>query len=134
MAFDLFEEQLQDSEDEFGARFPESYRHQMMRSNGGEVDAASDYWNLIPLRDTSDRKRLSRTANHVLVETKSLSRFPSWHEHAFAIAENRTGDALVVLRDDDQIKPQVFYWCHESGAIESVAEDFSSLMIDRYWP
>ncbi|MEO1037029.1 MAG: SMI1/KNR4 family protein [Pseudomonadota bacterium] len=131
MAFDLSEEQLRATEDEIGAKFPESYRQQMMRSNGGEVDAASDYWNLIPLRDTSDRKRLSRTANHVLVETKSLSRFPSWHEHALAIAENGTGDALVMLRDGDQIKPQVFYWCHESGAMELVAVNFSSLTIDR---
>jgi hypothetical protein len=131
MAFDLSEEQLRATEDEIGAKFPESYRQQMMRSNGGEVDAASDYWNLIPLRDTSDRKRLSRTASHVLVETKSLSRFPSWHEHALAIAANGTGNALVMLRDGDQIKPQVFYWCHESGALELVAEDFSSLTIDR---
>ena len=127
MAFDLSEEQLQATEDEIGARFPESYRQQMMCSNGGRVDAESDCWNLIPLRDTSDRKRLSRTVNHVLVETKSFSGFQSWHENAFAIAENGTGDALVLLSDGVQIKPQVYYWCHEDGALKVVAEDFSSL-------
>ena len=131
MPFDLSEEQLQATEAEIGTQFPESYRQQMMRSNGGEVDAASDHWNLIPLRDTSDRKRLSRTANHVLVATKSLSGFPTWNENAVAIAENGTGDALVMIREGDQIKPQVFCWCHEDGAVELIAEDFSSLATDR---
>ena len=86
MASDLSKEQPQATENEIGARFAESYRQQMMPSNGGEIDAASDYWNLIPLRDTSDRKRLFRTANHVLAETKSFSGFPLWHENAFEIA------------------------------------------------
>ena len=131
MPFDLSEEQLRATENEIEAKFPEAYRRQMMRSNGGEIDAASDNWNLIPLRDASDRKRLSRTANHVLVETKSLSGFPKWHENALAIAENGTGDALVMLRDGDQIKPQVYKWCHEEGTLEFVAEDFSSLTTDR---
>ncbi len=131
MPLNLSEEQLRATETEIGAKFPDSYREQMMRSNGGEINAGSDYWNLIPLRDTTDRKRLSRTANHVLVETKSLSGFPSWHENAIAIAENGTGDALVMFRDGDQIKPRVFYWCHEDGALELLADDFSSLARDR---
>ena len=37
----------------------------------------------------------------------------------------------MLLRDGDQIKPQVFYWGHEDGALELVAEDFSSLATDR---
>lgn len=131
MPFDLSEEQLKATESEIGATFPESYRRQMMRSNGGEVNAVSDYWSLIPLRDTSDRKRLSRTANHLLVETKSFSGFPSWPENAYAVAENGTGDALVMFRDGAQIKPQVFCWHHEDGALELVTEDFSSLATDR---
>ena len=131
MPFDLSEEQLEATESETGATFPDAYRQRMLRSNGGEVAAKSDYWNLIPLRDTSDRKRLSHTANHVLVETKSFSEFLTWHENAYAIAENGTGDALVMFRDGDRFEPQVFYWCHEDGALELVAEDFSSLTEDR---
>ena len=130
MPFDLSEEQLLATEVVIGARFPESYRQRMMRSNGGEVAAASDYWKLIPLRDTTDRRRLSRTANHVLVETKSFSEFPTWHDNAFAIAENGTGDALVMIREGNQIKPQVLYWSHEDGTLQSIAEDFSSLVND----
>lgn len=131
MPFDLSEEQLRATESEIGAAFPDSYRRLMMQSNGGAVSAKSDHWNLIPLRDTSDRKRVSRTANHVIAETKSFSGFPSWHENAFAIAENGTGDALIMFRDGDRFEPQVFYWSHEDGALELVAEDFSALANGR---
>ncbi len=105
MPFDLSDEQLEATETEIGAKFSESYRRRMMQCNGGKVDAMSDYWILIPFGDTSDRKRLSRTANHVLVDPKSVSGFPSWHENVFAVAKNGTGDALVMFREGDQIKP-----------------------------
>ena len=131
MPFDLSEDQLKTTESEIGAKFPDSYRRLMMQSNGGEIAANSDIWNLIPLRDTSDRKRISRTANHVVSETMSLSGFPAWHENAYAIAENGTGDALVMFQDGDRFEPQVFFWCHEDGALELVAEDFSALVNDR---
>ena len=98
MPFDLSDEQLEATETEIGAKFSESYRRRMMQCNGGKVDAMSDYWILIPFGDTSDRKRLSRTANHVLVDPKSVSGFPSWHERIRGREErNRrcTGDVFV---------------------------------------
>ena len=97
MAFDLSEDQLESTEADVGAVFPQSYRQRMMRSNGGEVFANVDYWNLIPIRNKSERKRLSRTASHVLAETKSFSEWSIWHDNAYVIAENETGDPNVPL-------------------------------------
>ncbi len=131
MPFDLSEDQLRVTETEIGARFPESYRQAMMRSNGGEIHAMSDIWNLIPLQDTSNRKRLSRTANHVIVETRSFSQSAAWPENAYIIADDGTGDALILFREGRQIKPQVFYWFHEGGDLQLVAEDFSDLLVFR---
>jgi len=131
VAFDLSEEQLKITESDVGAMFPDSYRLYMMRSNGGACSAKSDNWNIIPIRDASDRKRLSRTANHVLIETKSFSEFPNWHEGAFAIAENGTGDALVMFLKDMKFEPQIFYWRHENGSLELVAKDFADLANGR---
>ncbi|MEE8114630.1 MAG: SMI1/KNR4 family protein [Nitrososphaerales archaeon] len=86
MPFDLSEDQLIATEKELAATFPKSYRSKMKRANGGSVEAADDVWELIPIRDVSDRKRLSRTTNHVLLETAlSLSGDPGprmlapWH-------------------------------------------------------
>ena len=131
MPFDLSDEQLTSTESDIGAVFPETYRLRMKEDNGGAIFAKSDYWNLIPIRDTSDRKRVSRTANHVLVETESFSGFPHWHDNALAIAENGAGDALVMFQQGVQISHQVFYWSHEDGRLELIADDFSKLANDR---
>ena len=82
MPFDLSEDQLIATEKELAATFPKSYRSKMKRANGGSVEAADDVWELIPIRDVSDRKRLSRTTNHVLLETASFSEWGSWPENA----------------------------------------------------
>jgi len=50
--------------------FPTSYRVAMMRSNGGAVATESDDWDLYPIADDSDRKRLARTLNGVVPETQ----------------------------------------------------------------
>lgn len=130
MAFDLSEDQLESTEADVGAVFPQSYRQRMMRSNGGEVFANADYWTLIPIRNKSERKRLSRTASHVLAETKSFSEWSIWHDNAYVIAENETGDTLVIIRKGQRFEPQVFNWRYENGDLELIAEDVTELASD----
>ena len=43
-----------------------------MGSNGGEVAAYNDVWSLHPILDNSDRKRLSRSCNDILRETRAM--------------------------------------------------------------
>ena len=127
MPFDLSEDQLIATETDLGASFPESYRSRMKRANGGSVEVSDDIWELIPIRDVSDRKRLSRTSNHVLLETASFSEWKLWPENAYAIGQNGTGDALVIFRCGPTFEPEVFVWRHEDGALELAANDFSIL-------
>ena len=56
MPFNLAEQFINAVEEKLGARLPHSYRQAMMASNGGEVDAYDDVWNLHPILDNSDRK------------------------------------------------------------------------------
>jgi len=44
-----------------------------------------DQWEVHPIRDTSDRKRLSRSCNHVLAETKSAQEWRRFPRGALAI-------------------------------------------------
>jgi hypothetical protein len=127
MPFALTEVQLSKSEEVIGARFPSAYRERIKRLNGGAVLAAADVWQVIPIRDTTDRKRLSRSANHVILETRAFSNWRYWHENAYAIAENGSGDALVIFRKGPGFEPEVFVWRHEDGAIELVAKSFSDI-------
>jgi hypothetical protein len=127
MPFDLAESFLVAAEEALGARFPASYRKAMARANGGEVEALSGSWQLHPIADSSDRKRLARTANHVVRETRSMLEWPRFPGSAVAIATNGTGDQLVLLREGEALKEAIYYWSHETGDIEPIAGSFAEL-------
>ena len=127
MPFDLAESFILDAERELGAKLPESYKAAMSRSNGGEIETLDDVWQLHPIADTSDRKRLARTANHVLRETAAMRGWAKFPEGAPAIAANGSGDQLVFLRGASSFESTVHLWSHETGDLEQLAEDFSEL-------
>lgn len=127
MPFNLSESQLQQTEKLLGAKFPASYRQAMMRSNGGEVDIAGEEWELIPIRDDSSERRLSRTDEDVVSWTDQFRMWKSWPDLAIAIARNGVGDALVLRQEGARIQPEVYAWRHENGALETVANDFGDL-------
>jgi SMI1 / KNR4 family (SUKH-1) len=90
MPFNLAERFVCAAEEKLGAALPHSYRQAMMASNGGEVAAYDDVWNLYPILDSSDRKRLSRSCNDIYHETCWMRDWPGWPENAVAIADNGT--------------------------------------------
>ncbi|MGN2617484.1 SMI1/KNR4 family protein [Aliivibrio fischeri] len=89
MAFNLTEEQLVNTEVELGARLPHDYRELMKNDNGGEAITEEDDWELYPIKD---RKKLARTCNHIIAETKACFGFGNFPHHALAIASNGLGD------------------------------------------
>ena len=127
MPFDLAESFIAAAEEALDARFPASYREAMARANGGEVEALGDSWQLHPIADTSDRRRLARTANHVVRETLSMLEWPRFPRSAVAIATNGAGDQLVLLREGGVLMDAVYYWSHETGSIQPVADSFAEL-------
>ena len=127
MPFDLQESLLAKAESALGAPLPSSYRSAMLRRNGGELEVEGDTWVVYPIADTSDRKRISRTANHILHETERCRAWPRFPEGALAIASNGSGDQLVFIRSGAAFSPGVFLWSHETGALREVAHDFSEL-------
>lgn len=125
MPFDLAESFLLAAERELGASLPKTYRLAMLRENGGEIETDDDFWQQYPVADTSDRKRLSRSANHILKETESCRGWARFPENAVAIAGNGAGDQLVLLRQNEVFAAEVYAWLHESGELKKVADDFS---------
>lgn len=100
----------------------------MAQSNGGEVEADDDDWILHPIADTSDRKRLARTAKHIVRETAVSRQWRGFPQTGIAIGGNGAGDRLVFLKDGDTFGPQVFAWSHETGELQKVADDFGELI------
>jgi hypothetical protein len=127
MSFDLAESFISGVEQQLGATLPVSYRDAMLRANGGELEIHTESWQQYPIEETSDRKRISRSTNHVLKETEVCLRWPHFPKHALAIAGNGSGDQLVLTRQGGTFDPSVYIWSHETGTLAKVASDFSEL-------
>lgn len=94
----------------------------MRVNNGGSIELAADDWELHPIQDTTDRKRISRTANHVLTENKSYSKWNTKIEDTLSIAENGCGDRLIFQNKGGEFLPSVYCWNHETGESVQVAK------------
>lgn len=103
MAFPVDEAAVMAEEEQLGRRLPGELRARLMRDNGGEVRAADDIWQLHPVFDRSDRRRIARTAGHILRETESAKKWWGFPDDAVAVAANGTGNQLVLLPGDDRV-------------------------------
>ena len=117
------------TEDKLGVRLPLGYISKMLPNNGGSVHTSDEVWQLYPIYDDSDKKRVKRTGNGVVRETANASTWRDFPFHAVAIGNNGGGDQLVLLRRDgeNRLGDDVFWWDHETGDLHHVADDFADL-------
>lgn len=127
LPFDLSEDQLLKAEDELGSPLPHDYREAMKLANGGGASTEEDDWEFYPIKDTSDRKRLSRSCNHIINETESCKGFGNFPEGAIAIAGNGLGDQMVFIKELGQFQNAVFLWLHETGELKELAASFKEI-------
>jgi hypothetical protein len=111
MSFPTTEGHVVAAEKALGARFPTALRERLLRQNGGEVEAADVVWQLFPVQDLTDRKRLSRTANHVVRETAEARKWPGFPSTAVAIATDGGGNYLMLGPGG-----AVLLWDHEDAS------------------
>ncbi|WP_395006883.1 SMI1/KNR4 family protein [Undibacterium sp.] len=128
MAFPVDETFIERAEEELGAKFPESFRMKMMKLNGGSVEVSTDHYELHPFYDTSDKKRIKRTCNSIVHETRTA------HEHyrlptdLIVIGNNGGGDVLVYkVEESGNIDSTVYKFDHETEELVFAANDFSEL-------
>lgn len=130
MSFPVDIKYVNETERKLGVKFPPSYVTRMVKSNGGDVQTPPDAWLLYPIFDTSDKKRLKRTCNDVVRETKSAKDWPDFPPDAVAIGANGGGDQLVFIPQSDApelLAHEVYWWDHETGELNKVADDFGDL-------
>ncbi|TMN88087.1 SMI1/KNR4 family protein [Pseudoalteromonas phenolica] len=127
MAFNLEEKFLLQAEEELDAVLPQNYKASMQNNNGGEIEVAGDVWEQYPIFDTSDRKRIARTCNHIIAETRSCEGFGNFPNNALAIAGNGCGDQLVLIKQSNSYMDSIYVWSHETGELNKVANDFNEL-------
>jgi hypothetical protein len=104
------------AERQLGRKLPMDLRVRLHRENGGGIRAAGDVWQLSPVFDSSDRRRITRTANHIVRETRSARKRAGFPANAIAIAENGGGDLIIIAEASDEIE----FWDHETGETKPV--------------
>ena len=114
------------AEELLGIELPRAYKERMQVRNGGEIEFGGEAWELYPILDDSDRRRLSRTCNDILYETKEARKWTRFPPEAVAIASDGTGNKLVFLPRVDSLAfgNEVYCWDHETGSLTKVADDF----------
>ncbi|ENV08689.1 hypothetical protein F966_02804 [Acinetobacter higginsii] len=120
MAFPVDEQYIIAAEQEFGRLFPSDHRKRLLQSNGGEIQADDEVWQLFPVFDPTNQKRIARTTNHIVHETALWRSSYGFPEDAIAIAENGAGDVLIIKNDSDLIE----HWSHETGTLKTVEVDW----------
>ena len=108
-------------------------RPSLQAENGGEIllDPADEDSNflLLPVFDTSDKKHLRRTCNHIAKETQSARQ--NWHgfpAEAVVIGDNQCGELLVLLpQSPQQLGETLFLWSSDGGTLEAVADSIDDL-------
>ncbi len=128
MPFPVAEQFIAETERKLGVTFPPAFRSRMSRNNGGELSTDEDDWQLFPFFDTSDRKRLSRTASDIVRETANAREWSDFPPDAIAIAANGCGDHLVLLPapNSTELQHQPFLWLHETGELLPINISFDA--------
>jgi len=97
----------------------------MKTKNGGTVELGNEDWELHPIQDTTDQKRISRTASHVLIENQSYAEWNNKAENTLSIAENGCGDRLLLRKEENGFLPAVYAWYHETGNVNRIANSIT---------
>jgi len=118
---------IERAETQLGRRLPRDYADRLSASNGGEVAVAGDTWLLYPVFDDSDRKRIARTCNHIILETQNARGWAGFPPDALAIGTNGSGDKLVLLPEGESFSGVVHWWDHETGLLHRAAESIVDL-------
>lgn len=130
MPFPIDPKSIQATEQKLGTTFPSMFKGRMMLDNGGTVEVLDDSWTLYPFLDSSDKKRLATTCNDIVRETLKMREWSNFPASAVAIATNGTANQLVLLPKrlgKAELDPAVFWWDHETGDVQKVADDFAEL-------
>jgi len=128
MAFDL--KYILDLEKKLEVMLPITYKQIMKQNNGGTIYLDEDDWELFPIEDKLDKKRISRTCNHVIYETNRAKEWVNFPRKSLVIASDGSGNFLIFRHNNTKYSDEIYSWNHETGEIERIANDFNELEIE----
>ena len=130
MPFQLDKKHIEEKENEIGITFPTSFKKKMLTKNGGELFIEDEVWFLHPFFDKTNNKTISRTCNHIGLETKIANKYINFPKQAIVIGENGGGDKVIMLPDSkdlNMLSDYIYIWLHETGDIQKVGDNINDL-------
>lgn len=134
MPFPIDLKYIEEFETQIGVIFPPYFKAKMQDLNGGEIIIEDEDWNIFPFLDKLDSKRISRTCNHIGLETQNAKEWNGFPNNSFAIGDNGFGDYLVLKPHSNNPKvllDTIFIWRHETAELYEVANSILDLMTDE---
>lgn len=131
MAFPVDEQYIIETEKKLGLKFPKTFKDKMKIENGGELETADHSWTIHPFFDKTDIKRIKRTTNNIILETKHAREWDNFPKNGIAIGDNGTGDKLILLPSDIDptiLSEKIYFWSHETDEITKVADDINEFV------
>lgn len=126
MPFTVEQKYILETEDELSIRFPSIYVTRMMESNGGESNSGE--FELYPFFDKSDKKRISRTCNHIGLETNNARTMDHFPGEAVAIGADGFGNFVVLIPEmKGQLEETIYFWDHETGVLEVIGSNINEI-------
>lgn len=125
MPFPVDEKWINEAETKLGFILPLSYRQTISKENGGHITINGETWDLYPIWDKSDRKRLKRTCNDIVHETEVCIDCIGFPSKAVSIATNGCGDQLILLlenQNSNKLQETIYFWSHETGKYKPVMD------------
>ena len=137
MPFSLDEKYIIETESELNVKFPSEFKNRMIKSNGGELLISDEFgFELYPFFDKSDQKRISRTCNHIGLETKNAREWSGFPESGITIGSDGFGNQLILMHNGDgNLTDELYFWNHETGQVKKIAESINKLYIEKssFW-
>ncbi|WP_036153184.1 SMI1/KNR4 family protein [Maribacter forsetii] len=126
MPFPVDEKYIIETETELNVKFPPDFKNRMIKSNGGEIDSDDYFFQLHPFFDRSDKKRISRTCNHIALETKNAQEWKNFPKNTIVIGDGGSGDLLFLQHNGNGIlSDDIYLWDH--GEIKKIARSIVEL-------
>ncbi|QKX04116.1 SMI1/KNR4 family protein [Aquimarina sp. TRL1] len=136
MPFSIEEKYIIETESELNVKFPIEFKTWMMKSNGGELIIHEFEFELYPFFDKSDKKRISRTCNHIGHETKNAREWNGFPDNGIAIGSDGFGNQLILSHNGNRnLTDELHFWNHETRQVEKIAESINKLYIEKslFW-
>ncbi|XLS28888.1 SMI1/KNR4 family protein [Flavobacteriaceae bacterium M23B6Z8] len=136
MPFPVDQEYIKETELELDVKFPSEFKSRMSKANGGELFMPNFEFELYPFFDKTDRKRISRTCNHIGLETKNVREWDGFPEYGIAIGADGFGNKLILThKGDGNLTDELYLWNHETKQVEKIAESINKLYLETssFW-